>query len=1159
MKINVKLLLITFVIVCLISVTTAFIYFSLTVKILEQQQKKGLTNQKNNISVSLRQLLTDMDVDIYEYLSANQEISKFNIDSSKIDLLFLLRSDSLMSFKTLITKKNLPLKSPVSNYRQLKEFNPNILMNYYQLKNGETVFYGKIISEETLNNFLLDDRFSLILMGKDKPVLFSVEDNNIKHHFVGESKRRNLENEIEEEQYGNFDYYFADLKTNNLLFSGDISSVIICLRTDEINQFASTMQATMVIIVVAGSLLSLIFILLFTVRIRKQILSLDFIANKVKAGSISDRAEVITKDEIGSFAETFNSMLAELEIRQDEENRYEDFLTLINSNPTLEQVAETSIKNLTNSLGYLYGLLYIIEDRRVVKIVSYGIESEKVIAKEKLTYLSKVIENKEIIRKIVDDKNQQIQTGFLRIPIKLVLLYPIIYNNNVIAVIELAAESEKNNNDINYLNKIKDQLAIGLANANAYNKLEKLVTDLQKLNEEYQKQNDQIRYKNKELIELHTTLQTKAAELQREKTKALELTKLKSDFLASMSHELRTPLNSILGLSELMVKRKSKESDVKNDINMIVKNSKLLLSLINNILEFSRIESGKIELKNDILKFSDLLAELNDIVYPIAQQKKLRFIVENNLSEEFEFFTDKEKLIQILVNVLSNAVKFTETGYIKLSAIVNLKSEIQFEITDTGIGISEKEQENIFDEFRQLEGGLSRKYGGTGLGLSIAKKYIDLLGGKIAIESEKGVGSIFTITIPIDVSNYSKSVNRKITDQQKRKTILILNDQDETSELFSNYFKLNDLDITIIRESENLYTNIDENIIGVILNAKIDNRETWTLLKELLRKKELSDIPVIISGFNTFENLGYALFVYDYKLQGKINLDLSNVVAKMNANNFNIKNICFLTDEINSEEKNNLVSDEFDIQLIEINEDLISELIVREIDLILLPLSLNEYTNAPEILRDIKRNKSTREIPVIVLISENMTSEEGENLNKSFDKILLGEKFHPLDVLKFIRTRLNITENTRALNSLFKEELNTSDSNSSKLNAKNKILVVDDDNDTLYTVGEIIKDLGYDVVFARNGLECIAQQRKEQPDLILLDIMMPQMDGFETIKRLRKIYDAEKLPVIALTAYAMIENRETIDKNGFNDLITKPLRRAEIEMKLSKIFKAGSK
>jgi signal transduction histidine kinase/CheY-like chemotaxis protein len=487
------------------------------------------------------------------------------------------------------------------------------------------------------------------------------------------------------------------------------------------------------------------------------------------------------------------------------------------------------------------------------------------------------------------------------------------YGDEIISILELASESVPPGDPLEYLIRIKDQLAIGISNARSYEKLKNLVEELKNLNEQYLDQNEKMKLQNEELTELHSRLQEKAAELEKERAKAVELSHLKSQFLASMSHELRTPLNSIIGLSELTEKDASALPKTKDRVKIVLRNSKKLLSMINNILEFSKIESGKYEISETSFLLSQLLNEIYSSSKTLFVEKKLAFNIVLKEKIDYLIRSDRQKLEHILMNLISNAIKFTEKGSVVIKVSSPNAKDIKFEVIDTGIGISEDSQQHIFEEFKQLDSGNARKYSGAGLGLAICKTYAELLKAEIKVDSKVDKGS-----------NFSLYLSNVIIEQ---------------------------LDIA----SENVYLDVDES-------------------------KEDTPEPVV-----------------------------------------------------------------------------------------------------PEVKKE----------------------------------------------------KVEKTDDTPGKEGQF------------------KILVVDDDNDTLFTVGEILQNLGYETIFATNGVECLNNLEIAIPDLVLLDIMMPKMDGFETIKKIRSIPAYSNLLVIALTAHAMLDDKYIIENSGFDDLITKPIDSSTIRLKIN--------
>ena len=295
-----------------------------------------------------------------------------------------------------------------------------------------------------------------------------------------------------------------------------------------------------------------------------------------------------------------------------------------------------------------------------------------------------------------EDNPQKINSGSFAVDIMHLLVIPIIYNSKVIALLELGSVNKASAAAIDYITKIKEQLAIGLTNATALVQLENLVTELKKLNEEYQKQNLQVKEQNAALLELHNNLQEKAEELEIQKIKAEEVTKLKSQFLASMSHELRTPLNSIIGLTELALDDKNIIGKSKDRISVVLRNSQRLMKLINDILDLSKVESGKMEIIDEVVQLEDIISEIRESINLLAVNKNLLFKIQRNCDTAIYIKTDRAKILQVLTNLLSNAIKFTDKGSVTLEVSVNEERKLLFNIIDSGIGISVERSENYF-------------------------------------------------------------------------------------------------------------------------------------------------------------------------------------------------------------------------------------------------------------------------------------------------------------------------------------------------------------------------------------------------------------------------------------------------------------------------------
>ncbi len=365
--------------------------------------------------------------------------------------------------------------------------------------------------------------------------------------------------------------------------------------------------------------------------------------------------------------------------------------------------------------------------------------------RERNDFYKKIIETKETIEISSENSLPTVKTGTLDLKISYLLLLPVIYNNKVIAILELASLQTPTFDAKDYLEKIKEQLAIGLTNAKAVVQLENFVNELKLLNDEYQKQNIQIKKQNDTLLEMSNQLKNKAEELAIQKEKAEDSTRLKSQFLASMSHELRTPMNSILGLTELILDKAQLSVKNKERLEVVLKSGKRLMGLINDILDLSKIEAGKMEIREEDILLEEIIEDVSNTASPLALEKGLIFTIKRNCNTRFIINTDRVRVTQVLINLIGNAIKFTQSGKIELAISFNQDKMLLFSVSDTGIGISEENKKIIFEEFRQIDGTAAKKYSGTGLGLAISKKILDLIGGKIWVASIEGEGSVFLI------------------------------------------------------------------------------------------------------------------------------------------------------------------------------------------------------------------------------------------------------------------------------------------------------------------------------------------------------------------------------------------------------------------------------
>ncbi|MBI5730624.1 MAG: response regulator [Ignavibacteriales bacterium] len=1182
MKLNYRFILITFIIILIMSIASTFVFYSLAGRVLLQQQSKSILNSTNDFSFVFQNEYINMEE---EFRSISPQVgifNKINLDSTSIDFCFTLVNDSLINAREFKVKSESYLNIRSSSFRQFFSDNPNVVLRYAQIPNGKTVYYGNQISSKYLNRISQKIRAEVALVINNSPVELSNPEINQKHLLSIINAVRDLRYRNSFDLYNtvldNADFTAALFVPKSILTPGTKINFIVFNIYREGVEFRDTLRLVMLLVVLAGSALTFIVVWFFTAKLREQVSLLSQAAEITGKGNLDHRVPILTNDEVGKFGETFNHMLDELVRNKRTEKEYSEFLTLINQNPTLIEISDAALSKIIKSTGLTFGVLYLVEHKSLRLISSFGISKNFIELKQDVSLYSNAVEKKEKVEFRFSDNFPEIKTGIASIKIKYLIIYPIIYNKETIGVLELAAESDPHADVRNYIDNIHEQLAVGIINAKSFEQLENFISELKKLNEEYLKQNEQIITQNDELKELHQQLKDKADELERQRIKAVELTKVKSEFLASMSHELRTPLISILGLTELLIKDSSVVIKAKDRLNIVHRNGKKLLSLITNILEFSKFESGKIEVKKESFLLNDILEEIYPNILQNTSEKNLEFNFDVERNSNVLLNTDKSKLEQILINLLVNAVKFTEKGSVRLGIKVINGTDIEFSVADTGIGISDENKKIIFSEFKQVDSSTSRKYGGAGLGLAICKKYVELLGGTLSLQSVTGEGSRFYFVLPdtvLDVVEVQEHQFLTLTepekDRQLTKSILIINDNTDTQKLIGDYLASYDFGIMIASNvNEGLRLAKEKLPYAVIFNPFlnednlfINESNLWTFIPAMKSYVSTRHIPIVLTIIVEEEKVGWEPEIFDFIIE-KINYkNFKELISKVESHfEKNIRKIVFIdTDQNEFETLKKSFEDAFDIAIISSLANVSERIQIEKPHLVIIDVAAF-MEQSLQIIYEISQDRLLKNVPVVLKLPKELSNDQINKLNNKFKEIALTVRSHPLDVLKVLRDRLKIDDNvTNRKNNLIEEtypneQANYYQKNESSKDSKPTVLIVDDNNDALFTIGEFVKEMNCNTIFAHNGMECLLTLNHVEPDLIFLDIMMPQMDGFETIKRIRKEKRFENIPVIALTAYAMLDNKEVIEKSGFNDLVTKPINSQVLASKLKKYLKA---
>lgn len=1174
MKLSLRILLINFVIVLLILGSSAIAIFTIMQKVLNEQRTQNIQNSSRNFSYVYSNEIQKSDFEFAEILenNLNNFLQKGSLVGSYNDFVVELSSDGSGIFEKFVFSPIVNRPKGEITIKQFLEFNPYAVIKQFKDNVGREYYYGFIITNNILNDIALRINADIALIWDNtvaeisnkqinQNVFYSLtmavnylSQPNENRIFIGSSDADdiaatfaspNLTNEI----------------TNNL-------SYLIFKSNPELIEIRDALKIIFMLIGIAGLLFSIVLTYLLTGKLRSQIIDLSNATKFVTSGDFNRRITVQTKDEIGSLGNAFNLMLDELQKNQKAKNEYAEFITLINQNPSLSEISNAALKKIISTCGFVVGALYSVDDGEITLISSYGLKKRDSTF-ETNEFYQRVMITKEDIEITTEDLLPVIPTGTVSLWIKHLLIIPIVYNNKVIAIVEFGSVENPSSEAREYLSKIKEQLAIGLTNAKAVVQLESFISELKKLNEEYQKQNLQIKKQNEALVELHKQLQQRAEELELEKLKAEESTKLKSQFLASMSHELRTPMNSILGLTELILEKTQLTGKNKERLEVVLKSGKRLMTLINDILDLSKIEAGKMDIRNEDVLLEELLEEITNTINPLTIEKNIGLEIIRDCNTRIIINTDRTRLMQVLINLMGNAVKFTEHGKVTLKISYAENSMLRFDVMDTGIGIDEENQKIIFEEFRQIDGSTTRRYGGTGLGLAICKKIIDMLGGTISVSSKIGQGSDFYFKIPLRYGQEKKytdsqKVNLEVLRRNRKNPILVIDDDPEVRYTIGQYLISKGYEVIFAEDGEiGLKLAKEKQPFAITLDVMLPNKDGWSVLKDLKQDAQTKDIPVVLVSILGDKKIGYGLGAFEYFVKPISSEKLISAFNRLESlANKQIRKIVIVDDDELEFEKFKREFSNYNVRIefIQDSEYAFNKIAEVQPDLIIIDLMMPKVDGVT-LSYKLKSNQNTKHIPIIISTAKDLSTEEIESLNNVVEEITVKSKGHPLDVLKVVRDRIKLQEEEEQ-KVIIDEEPNDESSDFIEQKETNQdysgeVLIVDDDPDTLFTLNEMVQASNCKTYLARNGIECLKMLETIKPDLVLLDIMMPEMDGFQTLKNIRANSKYNDLVVLAVTAKAMAGDKEIILKHGFNDYIPKPVNasiiNAKIEQQLSKI------
>jgi len=1002
-------------------------------------------------------------------------------------------------------------------------------------------------------------------------------------------------------------------------------------------------------------------------NLTSQVRAIAEVATAVTKGDLTRSIAVEAQGEVAALKDNVNEMIGSLRdttLRNNEQDwlktNLAKFTRMMQGQKNLTTVSQMILSELAPVVGAKHGVFYVMDTGNNVQAepilrlaATYAYKSRKHLNKEfhvgEGVVGQAAFEKQRILLQNAPDDYITINSGLGEAkPLQIVVL-PIVFEGQVLAVMELASFTAFTETYLSLLDQLTESIGVVLNTIQANMRTEELLAQSQSLAEELQAQQEELTETNKrleqqakslqaseellktqqeelqqtneELEEKARLLQTQNEEVERknkevenakraleEKARQLALTsKYKSEFLANMSHELRTPLNSLLILAKLLADNPegnlaAKQVDFAKTIHA---SGQDLLTLINDILDLSKIESGMMTISLGDVPFAEISDSMNKTFSQVAADKGLDFQVDLSPSLPRSIHTDVTRLQQVLKNLLGNAFKFTERGGVTLRAeavaggwtpghetLDRASSVISFSVVDTGIGIPDDKQRIIFEAFQQADASTTRKFGGTGLGLSISREIARLLGGEIRVSSEEGIGSTFTLYLPQTYVAPGRRRDEERPTQEnpapdhggqailpvresRGQTGLSALHADQPGVVVEEQAVADDRDnitpgdrMLLIVEDDVAYARIlldvahGKDFKGLIalrgetalqlaqryrpdaitLDINLPDMEGWTVLDRLKHDKSTRHIPVHIISAEDESGRGLRLGAFAQVQKPVTKEGLDEAFAKITGF-LERTNKSLLIIEDNEDQRKamiELIGGDGDVEITAVSsgQEALETLRQRRFDCMVLDLGLPDM-NGFEFINRLKSELRIDDIPIIVYTGRELTKKEETELKRMAEAIIIKDVSSPdrlLDetALFLHRVESNLPEHKRQI----LEQLHESD----PVLAGKKALIVDDDMRNIYALTSLLERHKMEVMYAESGAEGIDVLRRNlDVDVVLMDVMMPEMDGYEAMRRIRGMDEYKNLPIIALTAKAMKGDREKCMEAGASDYITKPI------------------
>lgn len=996
-------------------------------------------------------------------------------------------------------------------------------------------------------------------------------------------------------------------------------------------------------------------------NLTRQIRAILTVVTDVAQGDLTGSIDVVAKGEVETLKTGLNQMIKTLketsEINSEQDwlkTNLSDFGRLMQGNKNLQTLADAVVSRVCPVLDAQHGVFYALnqninkntEEPMLVMLASYAFHERKSVANRFEIGQGLVgqaaLEKKRIMVRNIPENYIQISSGLGSAqPLNIVVL-PVLFENDLIGVVELGSFTPFNENSLNFLDQLMVSLGIVANAVVASAQTEGLLIESQSLSEELQIQQEELKNTNIKLETQAKTLQisesklkTQQEELQQtneeleeksrvladqkhevesaktqleEKAQQLAISsKYKSEFLANMSHELRTPLNSLMVLSDGLRKNIDNNfTDKQVEKMSTIHDSGIeLLELINEILDLAKIEAGKMSVQVGDIFLQRIQNWAVRGFQQMAENKGIAFQTELDPTLPKTILTDEKRLQQIIKNFVSNAIKFTDNGYVNLSIHTaqtgwsqynrNLNEAsmvVAFSVSDSGIGIPADKHQVIFEAFQQADGSTSRKYGGTGLGLSISREIALLLAGEIVLHSEEGKGSIFTLYIP---HTYPEELNdnngdsrlpdyngpsitstpllpsgRKSISDEKMQTehINVSRVRDLASEVEDDRITISAGDrVVLIVEDDISFAKIllnnarengfkgvvattgDEGLLcaqeyrpdAIVLDIKLPIMNGWTVLDRIKHDAKIRHIPVHIVSADDVSQRSLKQGAVSCLQKPLTDDSLKSIFVHIDAFQKQ-KHKQLLVVEDNEKQRSAIIdligNGDVHVTAVATAKEARAALKKQVFHCMVLDLILPDEGGL-SLIESIKKDPSLINLPIIIYTGKELSEEEETRLNSVAETIIVKNVKSPerlLDetALFLHRVESNLPESKRQMMQQVHE-------NDPQLWGRT-ILIVDDDIRNIFTLTSVFEAHDCVTLYAESGKEAI-EKLKSHPEIeiVLMDIMMPGMDGYETMQAIRKVKKYQSLPIIAVTAKAMMEDRQKCLDAGASDYIVKPV------------------